>query len=186
MTQILGVTIYLLSPENKAECEALTWSQSAPLPQQCWCRSCGPRHLTHSQHRPGWGCFLSTEANSGPNNYSNEPHWSHDTALVWREIFPSIFFFPFPCEAPLLFSWRLLWWDWMDLLAKWHLFFFLSWSCLKFLQKKKKAFKSRTKAKFIILMSHSWGDISSLKACGVPPVTTDFPGNSIENSVDMH
>lgn len=52
--------------------------------------------------------------------------------------------------------------------------------------KEKKAFKSRTKAKFIILMSHSWGDISSLKACGVPPVTTDFPGNSIENSVDMH
>lgn len=49
-----------------------------------------------------------------------------------------------------------------------------------------KAFKSRTKAKFIILMSHSWGDIRSLKACGVPPVTTDFPGNSIENSVDMH
>lgn len=35
-------------------------------------------------------------------------------------------------------------------------------------------------------MSHSWGDIRSLEACGVLPVTTDFPGNSIENCVDMH
>lgn len=140
----LGSPFYSLSLESKAECEALPWSQPAPLPRQCWCKSCGPPGTwkpppgpspgTHSQHRPGWGCFLSTEANSGPNN-SNEPHWSHDTALIWREIFsPSIFFFPFPCEAPLLFSWWLLWWDWMDLLVKWHLFF-LSWSCLKFLHK---------------------------------------------------
>lgn len=60
----------------------------------------------------------------------------HHLGLERERFFPPVHklsFSSFHLKLPLLFSWWLLWWDWMDLLVKLHLsffFFFLSWSCL--------------------------------------------------------
>ena len=113
------------------------WALPAPGSLSAW-------SLVHMEPTPSTtprfqGHFLSLKADSSPNSCSDSKplssRGSHAITLVWRErdFFSPIHklsFSSFHLKLPLLFSWWLLWWDWMDLLVKLHLFFFLSWSCL--------------------------------------------------------
>lgn len=138
------------------------WALPAPGSLSAW-------SLVHMEPTPSTtprfqGHFLSLKADSSPNSCSDSKplssRGSHAITLVWRErdFFSPIHklsFSSFHLKLPLLFSWWLLWWDWMDLLVKLHLFFFPVLVLPKFLQKYLSQ-RLRLVPKFIIVICHSY------------------------------
>lgn len=136
------------------------WALPAPGCLSAW-------SLVRSEPAPStvprlWGHFFSIKADSGPNNYSDsKPFPSHGSHCHHLGLERENFFFPihklsffyFHVRLPLLFSWRLLWWDWMDLLVKSHLFFPVL-VLPKFLQKYLSQ-RLRLVPKLIIVICHS-------------------------------
>lgn len=161
MTQILGVTIFPTQPRK----QSWVWGpdlEPTPvcLPEPaCTAALAVMMHVLWALPAPGYLCL-----NPGPTRAHSQEHpeslrtlpfskgrlwpqqlfWQQTSSFslkpchrlgLERDYFSPTFFFPFSCEAPSAFQLVIAPVRLNGLAGKMTTFSFLSWSCLKFLQK---------------------------------------------------